>query len=76
MNSYFIEVSFQQVADLKLKYFLNKIPTSFKLTQEQVDTLSKSAKELLHADSEYQHLLTDLAMPLGKQSDPCGLYLL
>jgi hypothetical protein len=41
MKSYFIEVSFQQVAD-----------------------------------PEYQHLLTDLAMPLGKQSDPCGLFLL
>ena len=63
VKSYFIEVSFQQVADLKLKYFLNKIPTSFKLTQEQVDTLIKSAKETLHADPEYQHLLKDLAMP-------------
>ena len=63
VKSYFIEVSFQQVADLQLKYFLNKIPTSFKLSQEQVETLIKSAKKLLHADPEYQHLLKDLAMP-------------
>jgi len=63
VKSYFIEVSFQQVADLQLKYFLNKIPTSFKLSQEQVEALKKSAKNLLHADPEYQHLLKDLAMP-------------
>ncbi len=63
VKTYFIEVSFEQVADLQLKYFLNKIPTSFKLTAEQVDTLIKSAKDLLRADPEYQQLLTDLAKP-------------
>jgi len=56
-------VSFKQVADLQLKYFLNKIPTSFSLTPEQVDSLIKSAKDLLHADPEYQQLLSDLAKP-------------
>jgi hypothetical protein len=42
---------------------LNKVPTSFKLTEEQVDTLIKSAKDLLQADPEYQQLLIDLARP-------------
>ena len=63
MKTYFIEVSFKQVADPQLKYFLNKVPTSFKLTEEQIDTLIKSARELLQADPEYQQLLTDLARP-------------
>jgi len=61
VKSYFIEVSFEQVADPQLKYFLNKVPTSFKLTEEQVATLIKSARDLLQADPEYQQLLTDLA---------------
>ena len=63
VKAYFIEVSFKQIADPQLKYILNKVPTSFKLTEEQVDTLIKSAKDLLQADPEYQQLLTDLARP-------------
>ena len=63
VNSYFVEVSFEQVADPQLKYFLNKVPTSFSLTAEQVDALIKSAKELLRADPEFQQLLMDLAQP-------------
>lgn len=63
VKSYFMEVSFKQVADPQLKYFLNKVPTSFKLTAEQVDTLIKSAGDLLRADPEYQQLLADLAKP-------------
>jgi len=63
VKSYFIEVSFEQVADPQLKYFLNKVPTSFKLTEEQVSALIKSAKDLLQADPEFQKLLTDLNRP-------------
>ena len=63
VKSYFIEVSFKQVAQPQLKLFLNKIPTSFSLTEEQVEKLIKSARELLREDSEYQQLLTELARP-------------
>jgi len=63
VKSYFIEVSFEQVADPQLKYFLNKIPTAFKLTEEQVAALIKSAKKLLKADPQYRQLLADLAQP-------------
>jgi NTE family protein len=59
----FIEVSFEEVPQPQLKLFLNKIPTSFNLTEEQVNTLIKSARDLVHADPEYQQLLTDLAKP-------------
>jgi len=63
IKPYFIEVSFQQVAQPQLKLFLNKIPTSFSLTEEQVETLIKSARELLRADPEYQQLLSDITQP-------------
>ena len=63
VKPYFIEIGFEQVPDPKLKLFLNKVPTSFKLTAEQVNTLVKSAKDLLKADPEYQLLLTDLTKP-------------
>jgi len=63
VKPYFIEVGFEQVAQPQLKLFLNKIPTSFSLTAEQVDVLIDSARSLLRADPEYQRLLTDIAKP-------------
>lgn len=63
IEPYFIEVSFEQVAQPQLKLFLNKIPTSFSLTEEQVETLITSARELLRADPEYQKLLKDITQP-------------
>lgn len=61
VEPYFIEVNFEQVSDPSLKLFLNKIPTSFNLTDQEVDQLIASAKFLLRADPEYQRLLADLA---------------
>jgi NTE family protein len=61
VETYFIEVSFEDVPQPQLKLFLNKIPTSFDLTDEQVDSLISSARSLLIADPEYQRLLNDLA---------------
>ena len=63
VKPYFIEVSFEDVPQPQLKLFLNKIPTSFNLTEEQVNTLISSAKDLVRADPEYQQLLTDMAKP-------------
>ncbi len=63
VSSYFIQVGFEEVPQLQLKWFLNKIPTSFSLTGEQVDTLISSARSLLRADPIFQQLLYDLAKP-------------
>lgn len=63
VKSYFIEVGFKDVPQPQLKLFLNKIPTSFRLTEEQVSTLISSAKDLVRADPEYQQLLTDITKP-------------
>jgi NTE family protein len=61
VTSYFIQISFEETLQPKLKLFLNKISTSFSLTNEQVDTLIASARSLLRADPQFQKLLPDLA---------------
>jgi len=63
VKPYFIEVSFEDVTQPQLKLFLNKIPTSFKLEQDQVDALIESGRSLLREDPEFQQLLKDLATP-------------
>ena len=63
VKSYFIEVSFEDVTQPHLKLFLNKIPTSFSLEDEQVDTLISSARTILREDPKFQQLLNDIANP-------------
>ena len=63
LTSYFIQVSFEETPQLELKLFLNKIPTSFSITDEQVDSLISSARNLLRSDPEFQRLLSDIASP-------------
>lgn len=63
IKPYFIEVGFDDVPEPQLKLFLNKIPTSFNLTKEQVDALTKSARDLLKADPEFKQLVRDLGAP-------------
>lgn len=60
VNTYFINVNFEETPQLKLKLFLNKIPTSFSLTDEQVDTLISSARSMLRSNPEFRQLLDDL----------------
>jgi NTE family protein len=60
VTPYFVDVSFQGIKTPELKYFLNKIPTSFSLSDEQVDQLIKSGRELLRNHPVYQQLLSDL----------------
>ena len=57
----FIQISFEDTPQLELKQFLNKIPTSFNLTNEQVDTLIASVRSMLRANPDFQQLLADLA---------------
>jgi NTE family protein len=63
LTTYFIQVNFQETPQLELKLFLNKIPTSFSITNEQVDSLISSARNLLRANPEFQRLLSDIASP-------------
>ena len=62
VTPYLIRVSFDQVAQPHLKAFLNKIPTSFNLTDEQVNTLIESARTLLREEPSFKKLKADLAI--------------
>lgn len=61
ITPYFIEIGFDEVSQPQLKYFLNKVPTSFSLTNEQVDTLIATARSLLKNDPTFQQFLVDVA---------------
>jgi NTE family protein len=67
VTPYFIDIGFEEVPQPQLKYFLNKIPTSFSLTNEQVDSLIKTARDLLRNDPTFQEFLATVS---GKQ--PAG----
>ena len=58
--AYFIRLSFEDVADLPLRRFLNEIPTSFALDKEQVARLIATGRELLRNNPDYQRLLAGL----------------
>jgi NTE family protein len=59
VRSYFIQVRFNDVQDPQQKDFLNAIPTSFSLKDDQVDALIKAGRELLRNNPTFQQLLKD-----------------
>jgi len=63
VTSYFIPVSFEGIDQPQLRYFLNKIPTTFSLNDEQVDALTESGRTVLKENPVFQQLLLDLAQP-------------
>ena len=60
VTPYFIRVTFENVEQPELKLFLNKVPTSFSLSDEQVDNLIESARTLLRNEPNYQALISQL----------------
>lgn len=65
VTPYFIRLSFAEVADEPLRRFLNEIPTSFALSDDQVDKLISAGRELLRNSAEFQRLLASLQRPDG-----------
>jgi len=60
VDAHFIQITFQDVSAPELKLSLNKIPTSFNLTDEQVDALIKTSRSLLRENTGFQALLKEL----------------
>jgi len=58
---YAIDVSFEANPDPAERDYLNGTPTSFVLTEEQVDRLRAAAGTAMRTSPEYQRLLRDLA---------------
>jgi NTE family protein len=54
-------LDFNGIEDPNQREFLNQIPTSFSLTDEQVDALIAAGGELLRGNPEFRRLLADLA---------------
>lgn len=57
---YVIELGFRDIIQPKKRRFFNQIPTSFSLTDEQVDELIVAGRDILQANSEFRRLLDDL----------------
>ena len=64
VGTYFIRLNLGQVADPARREFLNTIPTSFSLTDEQVDVLIETGESLLLNNAEFKRLLIDVESDL------------
>ncbi len=60
IDLYAIDVSIGAHPDPKERDFLNETPTSWRLTDEQVDRLRAAPAAILHSSSEFKRLLDDL----------------
>jgi hypothetical protein len=71
VSPYFVEVHLASAAekrddffsDLPLDFDVSHIPTSFTLTDQQVDFLIDAGRKLLRAHPVYQQLLADMDRP-------------
>lgn len=59
--AHLIEVSFAQHPDPNERDYLNELPTTLTLSDEQLDRAIAAGRELLAASPEFQELLRDLA---------------
>lgn len=57
---YFIKLSFEEVPEGPLRRYLNEIPTSLSLDNEQIDRLIVTGRELLRNNAQFRRLLADL----------------
>ncbi len=60
VNTHFINVSIQDVEKPDILEFLNKIPTSFSLSDDQVDQLIESGRVILRNNPAFINLVKDL----------------
>jgi NTE family protein len=70
IDLYAIDVSFDANPDPAERDYLNATPTSFVLTDEQVDRLRAAAGSAMRASPDYQRLLRDLAGPSAAGANP------
>jgi len=60
ISAYFAKLGFSDIEQPEQQRYFNSIPTSFSLTEEQVDKLIEAGHELLRNNPDYQRLLADL----------------
>ena len=57
---YLVEVNFEELTDNEERHFFMSLPTSFKLSDEEVDKLREVAGRIIRESAEFQRLLRDL----------------
>ncbi len=60
VDAHFVRVSFDDVADEEVSKELNRIPTTFSLTNEQVDLLVETGKKLLRNNPVFTKAVQDM----------------
>jgi NTE family protein len=65
VQPFFIRLSFEDVPDLPLRRFLNEIPTSLALSEDQVERLISVGRELLRNNAEFRRLVASLGGQLA-----------
>ena len=63
--SYFIQLSFRDFQEPSERQFFSRIPSSYSLSDEQVDRLIEAGREQLWANPEFQRFLLDLRSDAG-----------
>lgn len=58
--SYFVVLGFWDIQQPEKRFFFNRIPTSFSLTDEQMDGLIEAGRHAVQANPEFLRLLADL----------------
>lgn len=57
---HFVEMGFHDFLESDRLQFFNRIPTSFNLSDDQVDELIRAGRELLRKNPEFQRFITEL----------------
>ncbi|MGB5425152.1 MAG: patatin-like phospholipase family protein, partial [Gammaproteobacteria bacterium] len=65
VTPYFVRLGFSDLEQPETRRFFNQVPTSFNLSEEQVDRLIEAGRELLRNNPDYQRLLADLGGAQG-----------
>jgi NTE family protein len=60
VTPHFIEVSFESIPDEDERRYFKGMPTSFRLSDEQVDQLREVGRRLLRESPDYQDLVKEL----------------
>ena len=60
VSGHVVEVSFDHVHDAEVRAYLQRLPTSFSLSDEQVDRLIAAARTVLRESGQFQAVLKEL----------------
>ncbi len=66
---YLVEIDFDKLADRKRRQAMKHLPTSFRLSVEQVDALRASAREIMTGSKDFQEFMRDME---GRWSPPAS----